>query len=99
GTLAVGAPADIAVFTLQTGPFDVVDAHRQVRQAPVRLVNAATYVSGRPMRPQLPPPPPSWIPLTVAQREALARRDRDVRAMLGTPLVGRDGLAEQFPRS
>jgi dihydroorotase len=51
------------------------------------------------MRPQLPPPPPSWIPLTVAQREALARRDRDVRAMLGTPLVGRDGLAEQFPRS
>ena len=52
-----------------------------------------------PKLPRLPPPPPPWIPLTAAQREALARRDRDVRAMLGTPLVGRDGLAEQFPRS
>jgi dihydroorotase len=99
GTLAAGVPADIAVFEVRPGPFEVVDAHRQARQAPVRLVNAATYVSGRPMRPQLPAPPPPWIPLTAAQREALARRDRDVRAMLGAPLVGRDGLAEQFPRS
>jgi dihydroorotase len=99
GTLAVGAPADIAVFTVQQGPFDVVDAHRQIRQAPVRLVNEATYVSGRPMRPQFPAPPPPWIPLTGAQQEALERRERDVRAMLGTPLVGRDGLAEQFPRT
>jgi dihydroorotase len=99
GTLAVGAPADIAVFSLHTGPFDVVDAHRQVRRAPVRLGNEATYVAGRPMRPQLPGPPPPWIPLTGAQQEALTRRERDVRALLGTPLVGSDGLAEQFPRS
>jgi dihydroorotase len=99
GTLAVGAPADLAVFTAQSGSFEVVDAHRQVRRAPLRLVNEATYVSGRAMRPQLPAPPPPWIPLTGAQREALARRERDVRALLGTPLVGLDGLAEQFPRS
>jgi dihydroorotase len=65
----------------------------------VRLVNEATYVSGRPMRPQLPAAPPPWIPLTGVQRDALARRERDVRVLLGTPLVGSDGLAEQFPRS
>ena len=99
GTLAVGAPADIAVFTVHTGPFVVADAHRQVREAPLRLVNAATYVSGRPLRPQLPAPPPPWIPLTGAQREALDRRERDLRTLLSTPLVGPDGLAEQFPRS
>jgi dihydroorotase len=99
GTLAVGAPADIAVFEVQPGPFEVADAHRQARQAPVRLVNEATYVSGRRLRPQLPAPPPPWIPLTGAQREALARRERDMRALLGTPLVGLHGLAEQFPRS
>jgi dihydroorotase len=99
GTLAVAAPADIAVFTLHTGSFEVADAHRQVRRAPLRLINEATYVSGRPSRPQLPAPPPPWVPLTGVQREALARRDRDVRALLSTPLVGPDGLAEQFPRS
>jgi dihydroorotase len=99
GTLTVGAPADIAVFALHNGPFDVVDAHRQVRHAPVRLVNEATYVFGRPLRPQLPAAPPPWIPLTDDQREALRRRERAVREMLSTPLVGRDGLAEQFPRS
>jgi dihydroorotase len=99
GTLTVGAPADIAIFTVHNGPFDVVDAHRQVRQAPVRLVNEATYLSGRPLLPQLPAPPPPWIPLTGAQRAALARRERVVREMLATPLVGLDGLAEQFPRS
>ena len=99
GTLAVGAPADIAVFAVQPGPFEVVDAHRQPRQAPVRLVNEATYVSGRRIPPRLPAPPPPWIPLTGAQQDALARRERDVRALLGTPLVGLDGLAEQFPRS
>jgi dihydroorotase len=98
GTLTIGAPADIAVFDGE-GPFDVVDAHRQVRRAPMRLVNEATYVSGRPLRPRLPAPPPPWVPLTGVQREALARRERDVRALLGTPLVGPDGLAEQFPRS
>jgi dihydroorotase len=99
GTLAVGAPADIAVFAVQPGPYEVVDAHRQARTAPLRLVNEATYVSGRLVRPQLPAPPPPWIPLSQQQRAALARREREVRALLGTPLVGRDGLAEQFPRS
>ncbi|OJF13550.1 amidohydrolase family protein [Couchioplanes caeruleus] len=98
GTLTPGAPADIAVFRLEEGPFEVTDAHRQVRRAPLRLVNEATYAGGRLLPPRLPAPPPPWIPLTPAQRAALARRDHDVRALLATPLVGVDGLAEQFPR-
>lgn len=99
GTLAIGAPADIAVFRVERGPFEVVDAHREARSAPARLVNEATYLAGCPMPARLSQPPPPWIPLTDAQQDALARRERDVRALLGAPLVGRDGLAEQFPRS
>jgi dihydroorotase len=99
GTLAIGAPADVAVFEVREGDFEVTDAHRQVRRAPLRLVNEATYVGGRLLTPRLPGPVPPWIPLTDRQRAALARRDRDIRTLLGTPLVGVDGLAEQFPRN
>ncbi|MEU7907319.1 amidohydrolase/deacetylase family metallohydrolase [Actinoplanes sp. NPDC049118] len=98
GTLEVGAPADLAVFRIEEGAFEVVDAHRQVRHAPLRLVNEATYVAGRRLVPRLPAPAAPWIPLTGAQRAALDRRERDVRALLAAPLVGADGLAEQFPR-
>ena len=98
GTLAVGAPADLAVFRLEEGAFPLVDAHRQLRHAPLRLVNEATYVAGRRLIPRLGSPVPPWIPLTDAQRAALARRERDLRALLTAPLVGADGLADQFPR-
>jgi dihydroorotase len=98
GTLSPGAPADLAVFAVEEGPFEVVDAHRQVRHAPVRLVNQATYVAGRPLEPRLPAPPPPWIPLTDGQRAALRNRTDRIRAMLAEPLVGLDDLAEQFPR-
>jgi len=98
GTLDVGAPADLAVFTVEEGAFEVADAHRQTRVAPLRLVNEATYVGGRRLEPKLPAPPPPWIPLTDAQRAALARRERDLRTLLGTPLVDAAGLDDQFPR-
>ncbi|MFI7599696.1 amidohydrolase family protein [Actinoplanes sp. NPDC049681] len=98
GTLDVGVPADIAVFRVEEGRYEVVDAHRQVRHAPLRLINEATYVDGRPLPARLPAPSPPWIPLTDAQRAALTRREQDIRAVLATPLVGADGLAEQFPR-
>jgi dihydroorotase len=97
GTLGPGAPADLAVFAVDEGPFEVVDAHRQTRRAPLRLVNEATYVAGRRLEPRLPAPPPPWIPLTGEQRAALERRHRELRGLLGAPLVGADGL-EQFPR-
>jgi dihydroorotase len=99
GTLAVGAPADVAVFAVDDGPFAVVDAHGQVRQAPERLRNVATYVAGRPLPPALPEPPPPWIPLTEAQRAALERRDQALRTLLGQHLVGPEGLTEQFSRT
>ena len=63
----------------------------------MRLVNEGTFVAGRRLPPRLPAPPPEWIPLTEAQRAALARREDDLRTLLATPLVGVDGLAEQFP--
>ncbi|BCJ55695.1 dihydroorotase [Actinoplanes sp. NBRC 14428] len=99
GSLDVGAPADLAVFRVDEGSFEVVDAHRQVRRAPLRLRNVATYVGGRLLTPRMPAPSPPWIPLTAAQRAALDRRDDDLRALLAAPLVGADGLAEQFPRN
>ncbi|BEL12547.1 amidohydrolase/deacetylase family metallohydrolase [Actinoplanes sichuanensis] len=99
GSLTVGDPADLAIFEVRDEPLTVVDAHRQVRVAPIRLHNRATYVAGRPLPPRLPAAAPPWIPLTDAQRAALARREHDLRALLATPLVDVDGLAEQFPRT
>ncbi|MEU8813106.1 amidohydrolase/deacetylase family metallohydrolase [Actinoplanes sp. NPDC048796] len=99
GTLTPGSPADLAVFEVRDEEHEVVDSHRQVRRAPVRLVNTATYVAGRLLRPRLPAPPAPWVPLTGAQRAALDRREQDLREMLAAPLVGVDGLAEQFPRT
>ena len=77
----------------------MVDAHRQVRHAPLRLVNEATYVGGRradrracPLRHRRGSrsPTPSGPPWPAASS--------DLRALLTAPLVGADGLAEQFPR-
>ncbi len=99
GTLAVGAPADLAVFEVRPADLEVVDAHRQVRRSPLQLINEATFVAGRRLPPRLPAPPPPWVPLTDAQRAALAGRERRIRALLSAPLVGADGLAEQFPRT
>ncbi|MGA5302173.1 amidohydrolase family protein [Nucisporomicrobium flavum] len=98
GTLDVGAPADLAVWKVEEGSFEVVDAHRQVRRSPLRLTNRATYVGGRLLPPRFPAAPAPWVPLTDAQRAALARRDEDLRNLLAVPLVGAEGLAEQFPR-
>jgi dihydroorotase len=99
GSLTPGAPGDLAVFEVRAEPLEVVDAHCQVRRSPLRLVNEATFVAGRRLPARLPAAPPPWAPLTDAQRAALARRERDVRALLSAPLVGMDGLAEQFPRT
>jgi len=98
GTLAIGAPADIAVFTVEEGHFEVVDAHLRRRYSPLRLVNEATFVAGRALPPSLPQPPKPWVPLTDQQRIAWNTRSRAVRDLLTSPLVDTDGLGEQFPR-
>jgi dihydroorotase len=87
------------VFRLVDGDVELVDARRDRRHAARRLVNEATYVAGRLLPPALPAAPPPWIPLTDAQRAALRERARAVRDLLTAPLVGADGLAEQFPRA
>lgn len=91
GTLAVGAPADIAVFNAVPEPFEVADAHLNTRVSPVRLLNVATYLGGELL---LPPylTSPAWIPLTGAQRAALNARAHAIREMLTHPLVDVDGL-------
>jgi dihydroorotase len=98
GTLDVGAPADLAVFTVETGAFKLTDTRRQTRTAPLRLVNEATYLAGHRLTPRLAAPPPPWVPLTDAQRAGLARREGQLRRLLAEPLVGPDPLADQFPR-
>jgi len=92
GTLAPGAPADIALFSVQEGAFTLSDAAGNRRTGTRRLVNAATFVAGHPLPPRLPAPPPPWISLTDAQRAALKTRERALRELLTTPLVGPDGL-------
>ena len=96
-TLAVGAPADLAVFR----------SRRARSRWSTRTARSGTRRCGWSTRRRTwpaagctrgCPPPPPWIPLTDAQRAALARRERDLRALLTAPLVGADGLAEQFPR-
>ena len=68
--------------------------------APLRLVNEGTYVGGRRLTPATARAAPAVDPVDrrPARRPAAAAR-HDVRALLATPLVGVDGLAEQFPRN
>jgi dihydroorotase len=47
GTLAPGAVADLAVFTVQEGRFTLVDTEGAERVSPLRLHNEATYVAGK----------------------------------------------------
>lgn len=98
GSLAPGSPADVAVFTRIDQPQELTDAHRQTRTVPFRLVNRHTFVGGRRLPAQFAAPPPPWVPLTEGQTTALRERENAFRDLLSTPLVGVDGLAEQFPR-
>ncbi|MBX9387732.1 amidohydrolase family protein [Streptomonospora nanhaiensis] len=98
GTLAPGAPADIAVFDLAEGRFPVLDVHGGVRHAPVRLTNTATYVAGRLLPPCAAEPPAPWIPLSAAQRAAEAERRERTRAAV-RHLTRPEDFEEPFPRS
>lgn len=92
GTLAVGAAADIAVFSAVAEPFEVVDAHLATRVSPIRLLNVATYLAGELLLPPYLSSPP-WIALTAAQRAALNARATAIRETLTHPLVDVDGLS------
>jgi dihydroorotase len=98
GTLSTGSRADLAVFTVVEGRFELADVHGNRRTSPLRLRNEATYVAGQALAAVAPSPPPPWVTLTSAQRTALDEQQRVLRRLMTEPLVDPDGLAEQFPR-
>lgn len=98
GTLARGAPADLAVFIVEEGRFPVVDVHGGSRVAPVRLHNIATYVCGKLLEPCAAPPPAPWIPLSPAQASAERARVTETRDAAAPRLGSREDFDEPFPR-
>jgi dihydroorotase len=57
GTLAIGAPADIAIMELVDGPVEFVDTRNNKRSGTKKLVPWLTIRGGRPFgRPPLPTP-------------------------------------------
>ncbi len=73
GSLAVGEPADIAIFELEAGDFALYDSYLERRQADRFFVNRATVVAGVPLPAVAAAPPAHWIELTPAQRALLER--------------------------
>jgi dihydroorotase len=80
GSLALGEPADIAVFELEEGEFVLYDAYLECRRAERFFVNRATLVAGVPLPPVPPALPARWIDLTEPQKSlfdsAIARTRR-----------------------
>lgn len=97
GTLAAGTPADIALFHLIDRPMVLGDVHGTTRIGRSILRAVATYVGGAPLPPAFPQAPPTWVPLSDAQRTALARREQALREMLNEPLVAPADVFNQIP--
>jgi dihydroorotase len=73
GTLRVGAPADVALFTLEEGRFPLYDVLMQMREGRQLLRNTLTLIDGRTL-PRLPDGPMApWMELNPDQ---VALRDR-----------------------
>jgi len=71
GRLAVGAPADIALFRLEKGDYTFRDVAMRERHGAVWLVNTATYRGGALMPRGAAPPPAPWVvtDFPAAQRQ------------------------------
>jgi dihydroorotase len=67
GTLAVGSPADLAVFTVENEPIDLWDTHLEERTGDRRLKVQATIVRGEVYRPE------EWV---LEAEEEVTRRCR-----------------------
>jgi dihydroorotase len=68
GTLAVGSPADIAVFRLETGDVTFQDIHMNERRGDRLLVNTLTMVEGEALPVVEEPPLQPWAVLPESQR-------------------------------
>lgn len=97
-TLTVGAPADLALFTLVEEPVVVTDAHLNKRTSPYRLTNVATFLGGRELPVAVPDDPPGWLVRTPATERALVERRLRLRELLVGNLVAPEDLVEQFVR-
>ena len=71
GTLAPGAPADVAVLRLDREPVELVDIAGNRRVADRQLRAERTFFAGRELDPRpLPPPPPWFVMVDDAGRPA-----------------------------
>lgn len=61
GTLAIGSPADVAVFRLDEGDFTFYDVAMQPRSGSRLLVNTATYIGGHLLPREEERPPAPWV--------------------------------------
>jgi dihydroorotase len=101
-SLAIGAPADLAVFELEMGDFALYDTLLNRRRADRLLVNRATVTGGVVLPPVAPAWPEPWAPLTDQQAAVLGRRLDELRrpwaislndpsAFTGWPVLGPPG--------
>lgn len=72
GTLAVGAPADVAVFRVEEGEYDFYDVHMAHRRGATRLICTMTMVDGEALPHLEERPMHSWARLPEHQRAVLA---------------------------
>lgn len=73
GTLRVGAPADVAIFTLEQGDFPLYDVFMQPRAGRQLLRNTSTWIDGRELS-RLPDGPMApWMALSEGQRALIER--------------------------
>lgn len=61
GTLAPGAVADVAVFSLREGDFSFYDIDEEIRRGDRLLVNELTVVGGRVLERRAAPEPATWM--------------------------------------
>jgi dihydroorotase len=71
GTLAVGKPADLALFRPEEGEFTFHDVAMHPREGHVRLVNTATFVDGEELPRQPEREKAVWADLPEVQQQGL----------------------------
>ncbi len=72
GTLKPGAPADVALFTIERGHFPFYDVHMNRRDGRQLIRNTLTIINGRPMARVADDEPAPWIELSENQRALVA---------------------------
>jgi dihydroorotase len=76
GRIELGGPADLALFELREGTFDLFDTGLRSRTADRLLVNRATFVGGRELEEVQAAAPAPWVRTTPNQAEVLKSTGR-----------------------